>query len=158
MSVSKFLRVVVVIGIAVGLTLAVSRSLRDAPPVLSPEPVKSDDTRLQAAAALRAGIITTDTRIRCRSKHKRKDVIDACVHPPNLPPFNPSEAVAYSCNYFFATTAERVDGNNFAQLLDDFGFGHATGIDNEPESAGVRTRLGSSSTRATNLRRVCEQA
>jgi SpoIID/LytB domain protein len=187
MSVSKILRVVIVVGIAVGLTLALSRSLREAPArhIQTPEPVKSDDTRLQAAAtnalgaregaivvldpqtgriravvhtdlafnnafppgstikpftalaALRAGVINNETRIRCRGKYKRKDVIDACVHPPHLPPFNPAEAVAYSCNYFFATTAERLDGNNFAQMLNDFGFGQPTGINNEPESAGV---------------------
>ena len=187
MSVFKILRVVIVVGIAVGLTGALSRSLREAPArhIQTPEPVKSDDTRLQAAAtnalgaregaivvldpqtgriravvntdlafnnafppgstikpftalaALRAGVINKETRIRCRGKYKRKDVIDACVHPPHLPPFNPAEAVAYSCNYFFATTAERLDGNNFAQMLGDFGFGQPTGIDNEPESAGV---------------------
>ena len=51
-----------------------------------------------ALAALRAGIITEDTRMRCRGKYKREDVIDACVHPPKLPPSNPAEAVAYSCN------------------------------------------------------------
>ena len=178
MPVFKIFRVVLVPVIAVGLTLALSRNLRDAP-------AKSEDTRLQAAAtnalgaregsivvldpqtgriraiantelafnnafppgsaikpfttlaALRANVITKDTRMRCRGKHKREDVIDACVHPPNLPPFNPAEAIAYSCNYFFATAAERLDGDNFTQLLSDFGFGHATGIDNQSESAGV---------------------
>ena len=91
-------------------------------------------------AALRAGVITPDTRIRCRGKYKREDVVDACAHPPNLPPFNPVEAVAYSCNYFFATTGEQLDGENFAQLLGDFGFGQATRIDGRDESAGVLAR------------------
>ena len=91
-------------------------------------------------AALRGGVLTADTRIRCRGKYKREDVVDACVHPPNLPPFNPAEAVAYSCNYFFATTGERLDGEQFANLLGDFGFGQATGIDNQNESAGVLAR------------------
>jgi cell division protein FtsI/penicillin-binding protein 2 len=181
------LRVVLVVLIAVGLTVGLSRNLRDAPAqqIKTPEPEKSEDTRLQAAAtnalgaregavvvldpqtgriravvntelafetafppgssikpfttlaALRAGIITGDTRIRCRGKYKREDLIDACVHPPKLPPFNPAEAVAYSCNYFFATTAERLDGDDFAQLLGDFGFGQTTGIDNQTESAGT---------------------
>ena len=176
---SRMLRVLLVIGIAVGITVALSRNIQ------TPETVDTEDTRLQAAAtnalgaregaivvldpqtgriravantelaletafppgssikpftmlaALRAGIITGDTRIRCRGKYKREDVIDACVHPTGLPPFNPPEALAYSCNYFFATTAERLDGELFAQLLGDFGFGQATGIDNQTESAGT---------------------
>lgn len=93
-----------------------------------------------ALAALRAGVITGDTRIRCRGKYKGNDVIDACVHPPKLPPFNLAEAVAYSCNYFFATTGERLDGKTFTQLLHEFGFGRPTGIEGQSESAGVLAR------------------
>jgi len=90
-----------------------------------------------ALAALRAGVITGDTRIRCRRKYKRVDMIDACVHPPKLPPFNLAEAVAYSCNYFFATTGERLDVGTFAELLHEFGFGRPTGIEGQTESSGV---------------------
>ena len=190
MSINKIFRVVLVAGIAFGLTLAISRSLRNAPakPTHTLEPVKDQNTRLQAAAysalaaregaivvldpqtgriravvnteiafnhafppgstikpftalaALRAGVLTQDTRIRCRGKYKRDDVIDACVHPPKLPPFNPAEAVAYSCNYFFATTGERLNGEDFANLLSEFGFGEPTGIDSQTESAGVLAR------------------
>jgi cell division protein FtsI/penicillin-binding protein 2 len=93
-----------------------------------------------ALAALRAGVITEDTRIRCRGKYKRADVIDACVHPSKLPPFNPAEAVAYSCNYFFATIGERLDGGTFAQLLHEFGFGRPTGSESQTESSGVLAR------------------
>ena len=93
-----------------------------------------------ALAALRAGVITEDTRIRCRRKYKRDDVIDACVHPPKLPPFNPAEALAYSCNYFFAATGERLDGGTFVQLLHEFGFGRPTGLEGENESTGVIAR------------------
>src|SRR5690242_10042854 len=45
-----------------------------------------------ALAALRAGVLTENTRIRCPGKYKRSDVIDACVHPPRLPAFNVAEA------------------------------------------------------------------
>jgi len=93
-----------------------------------------------ALAALRAGVITEDTRIRCRRKYKRADVTDNCVHPPNLPPLNPAEALAYSCNYFFATTGERLDSENFAELLHEFGFGRTTGIEGQSESAGIIAR------------------
>ena len=93
-----------------------------------------------ALAALRAGVITEDTSIRCRGKYKRDDVIAACVHPPKLPPFNLAEAMAYSCNYFFAVTGERLDTENFAQLLSEFGFGQPTGIDGQSEAAGIIAR------------------
>ena len=90
-----------------------------------------------ALAALRAGVITGDTRLRCRGKYKRNDVMDACVHPPKLPPFNLAEALAYSCNYFFATTGERLDAETFVQLVHEFGFGRPTGIEGQSESSGV---------------------
>jgi len=93
-----------------------------------------------ALAALRAGVITEDTRIRCRRRYKRDDVIDACVHPRKLPPFNPAEALAYSCNYFFATIGERLDGGTFVQLLHEFGFGRPTGIEGQSETSGVLAR------------------
>ena len=190
MSLRKILRVVLVVGVAVGVALAFSRTLRDAPvkPVSTPERPKDEDARMQEAAAsalggregsivvidpqtgrvravvnpefafksafppgstikpftalaaLRSGIITEDTRIRCRGKYKREDVVDACAHPPKLPPFNPAEAVAYSCNYFFATTGERLDEESFTNMLAEFGFGQPTGIEGESESAGVLAR------------------
>ena len=80
-----------------------------------------------ALAALRAGVLTENTRIRCPGKYKRNDVVDACVHPPKLPAFNAAEAVAYSCNYFFATTGEHLDEEKFANMLGDFGFVAARG-------------------------------
>lgn len=92
-----------------------------------------------ALAALRAGLLTKNTRIRCPGKYKRNDFIDACVHPPKLPAFNAAEAVAYSCNYFFATTGEHLDEENFANLLGDFGFGKSTGMDNQ-DAGGVIAR------------------
>ncbi|HEU5133291.1 MAG TPA: SpoIID/LytB domain-containing protein, partial [Pyrinomonadaceae bacterium] len=190
MTLRKILRVLMVAGFAVGLTLAVTRNLHNAPaqPIPATEPATDEDARIQevaasalagregaivvldpqtgriravvnpevafksafppgstlkpftALAALRAGVITQDTRIRCRGKYKREDVVDACVHPPKLPPFNPAEAVAYSCNYFFATTGERLDGEQFSNMLTEFGFGQPTGIETETESSGVLAR------------------
>jgi len=91
-------------------------------------------------AGLRGGVITRDTRIRCQGKYKQQDLIGACAHPPNLDPFGPVEALAYSCNYYFATVGERLEEDSLARLLADFGFGQTTGIDVERESAGVLAR------------------
>ena len=91
-------------------------------------------------AALRSGAITKNTRMRCRGKYKRDDVIDACAHPRRREPFSPAEALAYSCNYYFATVGERLDQENFARLLSEFGFGQATGMETHEESTGVLAR------------------
>ena len=76
-----------------------------------------------ALAALQTGIITHDTRIRCRHKSKREDVVDNCSHPPNLAPFTPAEALAHSCNYYFASLGERLDEEHVSSLLTEFGLG-----------------------------------
>jgi len=73
-------------------------------------------------ALMRAGVITADTRMRCRHRYKRTDVVDSCSHPRNLAPFNPSEALAYSCNYYFATLGERLEEDDVSRILTDFGF------------------------------------
>jgi cell division protein FtsI/penicillin-binding protein 2 len=91
-------------------------------------------------AGLRSGVITKDTRIRCAGKQKKGDAIDACSHPSNLDPFGPVEALAYSCNHYFATVGERLEEDSLAHLLSLFGFGQATGIDAERESTGILVR------------------
>jgi SpoIID/LytB domain protein len=90
-----------------------------------------------ALAALQGRTITHDTRMRCRGKYKREDLVDACSHPAHLAPLNPAEALAYSCNYYFARVGERLDEENFARILGEFGFGETSGVDAEAESAGV---------------------
>jgi SpoIID/LytB domain protein len=88
-------------------------------------------------AALRAGVIKHDTRIRCRQKYKREDLVDTCSHPRDLTPLNAAEALAYSCNYYFANVGERLEEASFGSVLHDFGFGQTTGINVEAESAGL---------------------
>jgi SpoIID/LytB domain protein len=86
-------------------------------------------------ALMRAGLITAGTRIRCRHKYKRTDVVDSCSHPRNIAPFNPSEALAYSCNYYFATLGERLEEDHVSRLLTDFGFEQIARGRWQPESA-----------------------
>ena len=89
-----------------------------------------------ALAALQTGVITHDTRIRCRQKSKREDVVDTCSHPPNLAPFTPAEALAHSCNYYFASIGERLDEERFSYLLTKFGLGQNLARSRwQPESA-----------------------
>ena len=89
-----------------------------------------------ALAALQTGIITHDTRIRCRQKSKREDVVDSCPHPRNLAPFTPAEALAHSCNYYFASLGERLDEERVSSLLTGFGLGQMLARGRwQPESA-----------------------
>jgi stage II sporulation protein D len=91
-------------------------------------------------AALRSRVIKHDSRVRCRGKYKREDVVDNCSHPTDLTPLDAAEALAYSCNYYFATVGERLDESSFGSILGDFGFGQATGINAEEESTGSLAR------------------
>ena len=91
-------------------------------------------------AALRSQTIKPDTRIRCPGKYKRTHAVGACSHPRKTGPFDPAEALAYSCNYYFATVGERLNEDDFARTLSEFGFGRTTEIDGANESAGVLAR------------------
>src|SRR5688500_1272288 len=93
-----------------------------------------------ALAALRGGVIEKNTRMRCREKYKPEERVDTCAHPRNLAPFTPAEAVAYSCNYYFAKVGEQLEEDNISRMLTELGFGQTTGIDDEHESPGVLAR------------------
>ena len=100
------------------------------------EPPGSTIKPFTALAALQTGVITHDTRIRCRQKSKREDVVDTCSHPPNLAPLTPAEALAHSCNYYFASVGERLDEERFSSLLTEFGLGQMLARGRwQPESA-----------------------
>ena len=75
-----------------------------------------------ALTALRAGVISEDTRMRCRYDQKHNESVEVCSHPHDLPPLNLEEALAYSCNHYFAKTGERITADALAQTLTQFGF------------------------------------
>lgn len=93
-----------------------------------------------ALAVLRAGVINADSRIRCREHYKHEDFNTVCSHDRNLQPLNASEAIAHSCNFYFANAGEQLDEANLTQVLDNFGFGRPTGVNNPDESPGVLLR------------------
>jgi SpoIID/LytB domain protein len=86
--------------------------------------------------ALRAGTLDEDTRVFCRGRYEHKDFKIACSHPRYKSAFGPSQALANSCNYFFARAAESLDGDAYARTLREFGFGARTRGGDERESAG----------------------
>ncbi len=79
-------------------------------------------------AALRAGVIDENSHTVCPGRFTGLSFSLACVHPDHLPPFNPSQAIAYSCNYYFATLGQRLGREKLVETLRQFGFGQATGI------------------------------
>jgi len=93
-------------------------------------------------AALRAGVIDEKSRTKCRERYRRAGINAVCSHKRNLDPLNPTEAIAYSCNYYFATVGERLKEDDLTQTLSDFGFGRTTSINHAEETAGVLLRSG----------------
>lgn len=90
-----------------------------------------------ALAVLRAGIIKHNFRVTCRGKYKADDVVDSCAHPQVIPPLDTADALAYSCNYYFASLGERLDNaDGVVTLLRDFGFGQTAGVNAEHEAPG----------------------
>lgn len=87
-------------------------------------------------AALRAGLIEEDSRTVCPGRFTGLSFSLPCVHANHLPPFNPSQAIAHSCNYYFATLGQRLGPDKLTQTLRQFGFGQPSGL-NSREAGGV---------------------
>lgn len=93
-----------------------------------------------ALAALRAGLIDEEARTLCHEKYFHGEFHTTCSHPLDLPPLNPTEAIAYSCNYYFGKLGERLPEANFRTTLNDFGFARKTGVNTTNESPGKMQR------------------
>ncbi|HMB27198.1 MAG TPA: penicillin-binding transpeptidase domain-containing protein, partial [Blastocatellia bacterium] len=92
-----------------------------------------------ALAALRAGLVNGEFRHRCQKRYARGDFEIVCSHPASNSPFTLSQALAYSCNDFFARLGERLSEGAFNSTLSAFGFGEKTGV-NASESSGELPR------------------
>ncbi|HEX7957065.1 MAG TPA: penicillin-binding transpeptidase domain-containing protein, partial [Pyrinomonadaceae bacterium] len=103
-------------------------------------------------AALRAGSLAEDERLSCRVNFAHEGFRIACSHPRYRHAFGPAQALANSCNYYFARAARSLDAAAYGRTLRDFGFGSPTGGGDErespglvpPEDAGVPEMLGES--------------
>ncbi len=95
-----------------------------------------------ALTALRSGLINQDSRNACREEYSHDEFHTVCSHPRGLPPLNPTEAIAYSCNYYFGRLGERLNEPAFVSLLSEFGFGRKTGVNADGESPGKLLRNG----------------
>jgi SpoIID/LytB domain protein len=91
-----------------------------------------------ALAALRAGLIDKDSRTVCPGRFTGLSFSLACVHADHLPPFTPSQAIAYSCNYYFATLGQRLGRDRLIETARQFGFAQPTGVAADEVAGMVR--------------------
>ena len=110
-----------------------------------------------ALAALRAGLIDQDSRTVCPGRFNGLNFSLPCVHPDHLPPFTPSQAIAYSCNYYFATLGQRLGRDKLIETLRTFGFGQSTGV-NEGVAGTLRPCETGNSARIQSAHHASEQS
>ncbi len=103
-------------------------------------PVGSAIKPFTALAALRSGLIDEDSRTLCHEKYSHHAFQTTCSHPRDLPPLNPTEAIAYSCNYYFSSLGEHLKETSFSSTLSEFGFGRKSGVNAGGEITGELRR------------------
>src|SRR5262249_58363623 len=99
-------------------------------------PIKS----FTALAGMNAGVIDVESPTLCRGRFSGESIDVVCSHPKSRTPFNLAQALAYSCNYFFATMSGRLSFDSFKATLASAGFGARTGVNANGESSGARPR------------------
>ncbi|MEK6323517.1 MAG: SpoIID/LytB domain-containing protein [Acidobacteriota bacterium] len=90
-----------------------------------------------ALTAMRAGLIDNESTTLCRGRFSGVGFDVVCSHPKSKAPFNLPQALAYSCNYFFATLSGRLSFDAFKAILASAGLGARTGVNSGGESAGM---------------------
>ena len=78
-----------------------------------------------SAAALEEGIISPSERIMCRRVPRLLGESYRCSHLPASQPFDLTEALANSCNYFFSELSVRLSSSTLTHWYGVFGFGAA---------------------------------
>ena len=111
-----------------------------------------------ALAALRAGLIDEDSRTACPGRFTGLSFSLPCVHADHLPPFTPAQAIAYSCNYYFATLGQRLGRDRLISTLHEFDFAQPTGIATAESAGVVRPCESGNQTRVAESNHVSEEA
>ncbi len=92
------------------------------------------------AALIESGRLKPTESIRCPGRLRIRGRSFDCAHPPLAMPLTADLALAYSCNFFVATVAERFQPGELARELDRFGLASRTGLFGADEIPG---RVGS---------------
>lgn len=72
-------------------------------------------------AGLESGVITADTRVLCRRQVQVAGHRVTCSHPDLGRPIGPAEALAHSCNFYFASVAGRLPRGALDRVLGQMG-------------------------------------
>jgi stage II sporulation protein D len=91
-------------------------------------------------AAMNTGVVQHDSTTLCREEYAHNAFHTVCSHPRDLGPLNPTDALAYSCNYYFGKVGEQLNEQAFSSTLAQFGFGKKTGVNFHSESSGKLLR------------------
>jgi cell division protein FtsI/penicillin-binding protein 2 len=86
-------------------------------------------------ALLESGKLTASQRLLCRRPLRIGGVRMDCTHPASVADLNAEEAIAYSCNSYFAEAATRLSGAELMQALRRAGFDSPSGLAKD-EAAG----------------------
>ena len=114
-----------------------------------------------ALTALRLGLIDEGSRSVCPGRFTGLSFSLPCTHADHLPPFSPAQAIAYSCNYYFATLGQKLGREKLVATAREFGFGQPTGFSAGDEVAGLARPCETASNtrvRVTESNHVSEQA
>ncbi len=89
-----------------------------------------------SAAALEDGALTVHDKIYCRRVPELLGKAYECAHPPAEGPFALPDALANSCNYFFAAVSLRQTSAELTHWYETFGFGSAVEVPGWPANRG----------------------
>jgi cell division protein FtsI/penicillin-binding protein 2 len=88
-------------------------------------------------ALLETGKIEASERLLCRRPLRIGGVRMDCAHPSSIVELNAEEAIAYSCNSYFAEAATRLSGAELAQALRRAGLDSPSGLVKEEASGRI---------------------
>lgn len=90
-------------------------------------------------ALLESGKLDASQKLLCRRILRIGGVKMDCTHPAAIVELDAAEAIAYSCNSYFAEAATRLTGTELAQALRRGGFDSPSGFAKEEASGRVET-------------------
>ena len=86
---------------------------------------------------LRSGKVQPDQRLVCRRVLQIDGRQMNCSHSPSITNLDAAEAIAFSCNSYFAAIATRLNASELTEIFQRAGFASLTGFaQNEAEAAG----------------------
>jgi cell division protein FtsI/penicillin-binding protein 2 len=90
-------------------------------------------------ALLESGKLSANQRLLCRRPLQLGGVRMDCAHPSSIVDLNAEEAIAYSCNSYFAEAATRLSGAELVQAFRRAGLDSPSGMVKEESNGRIET-------------------